>query len=223
MWSAKTPMVESSHSAQHSTQTAVFTSSLIRRPPTTSQFRTANPWPPSGGVPAGDGAGDGQFVDMVTWQIHVHGVATRSGWRPCAKTRMSHRATPVPMHLREPLAAHMMSVGPDHLVFPAAEGGPRNDRNFAQRVFAPAIRAAGVRRGTPYNMRHTAASWLVQAGVPLKVQAARAREVRDDVALRAPRAGPVRCDLGGVGRGVARPSCRTSAARPLGRAVSALH
>jgi len=114
----------------------------------------------------------GQFVDMVTWQIHVHGVATRSGWRAYAKTRLSHRATPVPVHLREALAAHMMGVGPDDLVFPAPEGGPWNDRNFAQRLFGPAIRAAGVRRGTPYDMRHTAASWLVQAGVPLtKVQA----------------------------------------------------
>jgi integrase len=108
-----------------------------------------------------------QYVDTSAWLIHVHGVATRRGWRAYAKTTMSHRAVPIPVHLRERLLAHIMDLGPDDLVFPAPEGGLWNDRNYAQRVFVPALKRAKVKIGTPYDMRHTAASWLVQLGVDL--------------------------------------------------------
>jgi len=108
-----------------------------------------------------------QYVDTSAWLIHVHGVATRRGWRPYAKTTMSHRAVPIPRHLREPMLAHVLDLGPDDLVFPGPQGGLQNDRNYAQRVFEPALKRAKVRPGTPYDMRHTAASWLVQLGVDL--------------------------------------------------------
>jgi integrase len=107
------------------------------------------------------------FVDTSVWLIHVAGVGTRDGWRPHAKSTKSHRAVPIPHMLREQLAMHLLSVAPDGIVFPAPDGGFWDDRNFAQRVFLPAVKAAGVRAGNPYDMRHTAASWLVQAGVPL--------------------------------------------------------
>lgn len=109
-----------------------------------------------------------RYIDLDTWQIHVHGVATRTGWRAWAKSSKSHRATPVPKRLREPLKAHVEDLGPDDLVFPAPGGGVWDDRNFARRIFTPAIKRAGVKLGTPYDMRHTAASWLVQKGVDLK-------------------------------------------------------
>jgi integrase len=48
-----------------------------------------------------------------------------------------------------------------------AEGGPVTDGHFRNRVWYPAIEAAGIRRFPPRIMRHTAASWLVQDGVPL--------------------------------------------------------
>ena len=41
------------------------------------------------------------------------------------------------------------------------------DGHFRNRVWYPAIEAAGIRRFPPRIMRHTAASWLVQDGVPL--------------------------------------------------------
>lgn len=55
----------------------------------------------------------------------------------------------------------------DSLVFTAPEGGPVDDGNFRDRVWYPAVEAAGVRRFPPKVMRHTAASWLVMEGVPL--------------------------------------------------------
>jgi integrase len=108
-----------------------------------------------------------QYVDTDRWQIHVYGVATRTGWRPHAKSTKSHRAVPVPPHLRDALWRHLGGLAHDDLVFPAPGGGIWDDRNYARRVFEPAVTRAGVRRGTVYDMRHTAASWLVQKGVPL--------------------------------------------------------
>ncbi|MBW9095173.1 tyrosine-type recombinase/integrase [Microbacterium jejuense] len=55
------------------------------------------------------------------------------------------------------------------LAFPAARGGVRDDRNFTQRVFAPAVKAAGLEDlgASLHDLRHTYASWLAQDGVPL--------------------------------------------------------
>ena len=60
-------------------------------------------------------------------------------------------------------------VGRDHtgLVFTAPERGPVSYANFRNRVWYPAVEAAGIRSFPPRVMRHTAASWLVQDGVPL--------------------------------------------------------
>ena len=113
-----------------------------------------------------------EFVDTDVWQLWVYGVATRSGWRPYGKSSKSHRAVPVPVHLRERLLAHVADLGAGDLVYPAPGGGVWDDRNWSQRILEPAVKRAGVRRGTAYDTRHTAASWLVQAGVSLyKVQA----------------------------------------------------
>jgi site-specific recombinase XerD len=67
----------------------------------------------------------------------------------------------------EGLSVLMTSRPRDALVFTAPEGGPVGDVNFRNRVWLPAVEAAGVRRFAPRVMRHTAASWLVMDGVPL--------------------------------------------------------
>lgn len=109
-----------------------------------------------------------RYVDTHLWQVNVYGVATRRGWKPYAKTKKSHRAVPVPKHLRARWADHLDGLAPDDLVFPAPDGGTWDDREFAKTVFGPAVERAGVTPGTPYGMRHTAASWLVQRGVELQ-------------------------------------------------------
>ena len=55
----------------------------------------------------------------------------------------------------------------DPLVFTAPEGSPLTDEHFRDRIWYPAVEAAGIRRFPPRIMRHTAASWLVQDRVPL--------------------------------------------------------
>ena len=52
-------------------------------------------------------------------------------------------------------------------MFTAPEGGAVTDGHFRNRVWYPAVAAARIRRFPPRVMRHTAASWLVQDGVPL--------------------------------------------------------
>jgi integrase len=101
--------------------------------------------------------------------ISVAGVQTRDGWREYPKSVMSRRVVPVPPHLAAPMREHLSPLAPDGVVFPAPGGGAWDDRNWSRRVFDPAVAAAGVPRGTPHDMRHTAASWLVQAGVDLYV------------------------------------------------------
>jgi site-specific recombinase XerD len=72
-----------------------------------------------------------------------------------------------PPRTLEGMSALMAGRSRDALVFTAPEGGPVTDGHFRNRVWNPAITVAGIRRFPPRIMRHTAASWLVQDGVPL--------------------------------------------------------
>jgi integrase len=58
---------------------------------------------------------------------------------------------------------------PSGLVFPAKEGGVRDDRNFSQRVLHPALKRAGLGDLglSLHDLRHTYASWLAMDGTPL--------------------------------------------------------
>ena len=113
-----------------------------------------------------------RYVDLGAGLLWVVGVQTRTGWRDYPKSIMSRRPVPIPPKLRDQMAAQCAALDPDDHVFAAPNGGPWDDTNFRARVFRPACRAANVPDGTPHAMRHTAASWLVQAGVDLyRVQA----------------------------------------------------
>lgn len=92
---------------------------------------------------------------------------TRLGLRQHPKSAKSHRAVPVPAHILEGMSVLMTGRSRDSLVFTAPEGGPVSDGQFRNRVWYPAVEAAGIRRFPPPIMRHTAASWLVQDGVSL--------------------------------------------------------
>jgi integrase len=109
----------------------------------------------------------GHRVDWLRAQIQVVDVMTRLGVRQHPKSKKSHRIVPVPARILEGMSVLMSDRERDSLVFTAPEGGLVSDGHFRNRVWYPAIAAAGVRRFPPRIMRHTAASWLVQDGVPL--------------------------------------------------------
>lgn len=109
----------------------------------------------------------GHRVDWLRGQITVVDVMTRQGLRQWPKSKRSHRVVPVPPRTLESMSVLMAGRPRDALVFTAPEGGPVSYGHFRNRVWYPAIAAAGVRRFPPRIMRHTAASWLVQDGVPL--------------------------------------------------------
>ncbi len=102
-----------------------------------------------------------EHVDERTGQIYVVRVAERDGEiRDYPKSRQ--RAVPIPDHLiGDLLELH------GAFVFPAPRGGVWRYNNFRHRVWLPAIRAAGLRDLGIHGLRHTSASWMVMAGVPL--------------------------------------------------------
>jgi integrase len=135
-------------------------------------------------------------VDWLRAQIQVVDVMTRLGLRQHPKSKRSHRVVPVPARILEGMSVLMAGRPRDALVFTAPEGGPVCDGLFRNRVWYPAVAAARlcgnpapkqdekfregactpqacdepehkIRRFAPRIMRHTAASWLVQHGVPL--------------------------------------------------------
>ncbi len=109
----------------------------------------------------------GHRVDWLRGKLTVVDVMTRQGLRQHPKSKRSHRVVPVPPGTLEAMSVLMAGRPRDSLVFTAPGGGPVNDGHFAIRAWKPAVAAAGIRRFPPRIMRHTAASWLVQDGVPL--------------------------------------------------------
>jgi integrase len=109
----------------------------------------------------------GHRVDWLRGKLTVAEVMTRQGLRQYPKSRKSHRVVPVPPGPLEGMSVLMAGRPRDTLVFTAPGGGPLGDVNFRNRIWYPAVARADIRRFPPRIMRHTAASWLVQDGVPL--------------------------------------------------------
>lgn len=128
-------------------------------------------------------------LDLRLGLMHIVRVAVDKKLRDYPKTTKSYRTVPIPDHLVDPLGRQIHGKPADAPVFTAPRGGLMDDNNFRNRIFNPALRKARmcdcellddqgepalcdvqqhkVRRGSPNDMRHTAASWLVMAGVDL--------------------------------------------------------
>lgn len=137
-----------------------------------------------------DGAGN--IIDWGRRRIRVTGAMTQLGaWKPYPKTSKSRDEVPVPGYVLDDMSKLLADRDPAAWVFVATRRSPGSSEfsnvsgaNWRRRWYA-AIRAANrkitaenrkrpkgkkippIPEHDPHDCRHTAASWLVQAGVPL--------------------------------------------------------
>lgn len=112
-------------------------------------------------------------VAFLRRRLAVDGVNSQDGeWKEYPKSSKSRRELAVPPHVLELLAPIAAGRGPGELLFTTVRTGrPWSGSNWRHTWYA-AIDAArevdpSVPRFSPHALRHTAASWLVQDGVPL--------------------------------------------------------
>ncbi len=76
------------------------------------------------------------------------------------------------------LARRVTGMAPEDFVFTNTAGRPWRRNRWHETVWQPALRAANQHNATPrplgktprvHDMRHTCASWMIRAGLPLPV------------------------------------------------------
>lgn len=86
------------------------------------------------------------------------------------KTKRARRTVTIPAPLIPELRAALAGKGADDLVFAARRGGPITSGPFHAHIWQPACDAAGLSpRPRVHDLRHSHASALIAAGVPLPV------------------------------------------------------
>ncbi len=136
--------------------------------------------------------GTGNPIDWLRHKILVRGTMNQVGkWQPHPKTSASVREVPVPEHVMERLSRRMEGRDPTDWTFIASRRSPRSQiippvrgANWRTEWYVAidaankkiAIenkklprdkRMAPIPKYDPHDCRHTAASWLIQEGVPL--------------------------------------------------------
>ena len=86
------------------------------------------------------------------------------------KSAAARRTLKMPEFLRELFAWHLGAFPSDEWVFTAPGGGFLRYDNFRARVWAPAVKAAGLDGLTFHQLRHTAAGFMIDDGAdPLQI------------------------------------------------------
>lgn len=111
----------------------------------------------------------GDDVDWLRELIEIRWVLTPQGLRPYPKSEDSERIIPVPTHVMQAMAMLMEGRDRAGLVFVPRKGPPERPVNYKtfHWHWGRALKAAGVPYAKPHTNRHTAASRLVQMGVPI--------------------------------------------------------
>lgn len=114
-----------------------------------------------------------QDVNILRKRIHVNRAAVEVGGviEVGAPKSWEKRTVPFPAFLLQPLEDRMKGKATDGLIFSTPTGGylrrAKSDED-AQSWFARAVRAAGLPRLTPHDLRHTAASLAIASGANVK-------------------------------------------------------
>jgi integrase len=83
------------------------------------------------------------------------------------KTHQS-RDVPIPRSLIDALVGQAAGKKPEDVLFSSPNGEPIRLANWRQRVWDPAVAAAGLTGLTPHDLRHTAASLTIASGASVK-------------------------------------------------------
>lgn len=123
---------------------------------------------------AGLGLRIGELMALRVTDINFLARTARIDWqtspdgkqRVAPKTPRSRRTLPLPNMVAEALAQHIAAFPPvDGLLFTTKHGHPWRHEYYGFRIFAPAVRKAGVPEGTTtHALRHHFASVLLAAG-----------------------------------------------------------
>lgn len=103
-------------------------------------------------------------VDWLRGQVRVAEALTPAGDRPHLKSESSERTVPAPPEVITAMSALLLGRGPFARVFADPCGGPLKYNTWWWNIRA-ACRKTGIAPAPPHMLRHTAASWLTEAGV----------------------------------------------------------
>jgi integrase len=130
---------------------------------------------------AGTGCRWGEAVALTVADIDLPNVRIRRAlkWSPdnirtvgATKTRRSNRTVAVPGELHAELERLCEGKKGADLVFTASRGGQVQHRTFWSRYWLPAVKHLSPRPRI-HDLRHSHASWLLAAGVPIHIVQAR--------------------------------------------------
>lgn len=111
-----------------------------------------------------------QDVDLLRSRLSVRQTLSEVGGKLTVGTPKNHatRTVPIPNFLRGELEPLLSGKRTGDLLFTSPQGGAWRNSNFRARRFDPAVKAAGLPRLKPHDLRHTAASLAVQSGANVK-------------------------------------------------------
>lgn len=109
----------------------------------------------------------GDDIDWLRRRVKVNHTLTQHGKdKPHPKNSPSIREVPVPPRVLKMMSALLAGREPGARIFVTQNGRDLTGANWRDDV-AVICKKAGVKYASPHKLRHTAASWLAQDGVPL--------------------------------------------------------
>lgn len=109
-------------------------------------------------------------VDMLRSRLSVSRAVSEVNGVLVYGSPKSHatRVVPLPAFVRSELEPWAAGKGPDDLLFTSPNGTALRVANFRRNAFDRAVRAAGIHKLRPHDLRHTAASLAIAAGANVK-------------------------------------------------------
>ena len=107
-----------------------------------------------------------RHLDLDAGVLAVERVYSQGVLKDCRKSSRQRRRVPLRQRVVEAFKAQPPRLDTP-LVFPAARGGHIDLEKFRYRVWAPALRSAGLDHRRVYDCRHTFATWAIAGNVQL--------------------------------------------------------